>query len=414
MNHVLVIGYVWPEPTSSAAGARMMQLLKFFLSEGSHVTFATTAADSPFRGDLEELGIHIKKILLNDSGFDDLLLDYRPGIVIYDRFMMEEQFGWRVEKYCPYALTILDTEDLHFWRKFREEQIKNPSPSSIKDSELAKREIASMYRCDLSLIISEAELKLLEKEFKFPPELLFYFPFLRKSISKEKISLLPKFSERSNFVFIGNYLHSPNVDAVYQLREIFWPLIRKELPEAELHVYGAYLPQKIQQLHQPINGFLIKGRAENAAKVIQTYRLSLAPLRFGAGLKGKLLETMEAGTPSITTNIGAEGINANLPWNGFITDEPGEFVANAIGLYASEEKWNEAGKKGFEIINQRFSKDLFEKKFRERLFALKNNLVTHRINNFTGAMLKHHRVKSTYYLSKYIEIKNKLMQIQEK
>lgn len=413
MQKILVIGYVWPEPSSSAAGARMMQLLQFFLSEGFSVTFASTATDSAFREDIETLGINLKKIVLNDSGFDDFLHEYRPEIVVYDRFMMEEQFGWRVEKNLPNTLTILDTEDLHFLRKFRQEQIKNPSPSAIQESELAKREIASMYRCDLSLIISEAELVLLENEFQFPQDLLFYLPFLRKKITEEKISVLPKFSERKNFLFIGNFLHAPNLDAVYQLKENIWPLIRKKLPVAELHIYGAYLSQKIQQLHQPKDGFIIKGRAENAGKIVQSYRLSLAPLRFGAGLKGKLLESMEAGTPSITTSIGAEGINGSMPWNGEITNDPARFSEASVFLYNSEEKWIQARDKGFLIINERFPKNSFEKRLKERLVEIRNNLVAHRIQNFTGTMLKHHRVKSTYYLSRYIEVKNKLIQKEE-
>ncbi|NJW54257.1 glycosyltransferase, partial [Salinimicrobium sp. CDJ15-91] len=106
---LLVIGYVWPEPKSSAAGARMMQLLEFFLAEDYSITFATTAAKTEFMTDLPSLGIATEKIELNNESFDLFLKKISPEIVIFDRFMMEEQFGWRVAEVVPNALRILDT-----------------------------------------------------------------------------------------------------------------------------------------------------------------------------------------------------------------------------------------------------------------------------------------------------------------
>lgn len=145
---LLVIGYVWPEPTSSAAGSRMMQLLDFFLKENYHITFATAARDSENKADLNSLGIQTERIKLNHPGFDILLEDLDPNIVLFDRFMMEEQYGWRVDKILPDAVKILDTEDLHFLRNARQLAFKeNKNVANIYiDSDLAKREIAAIYR----------------------------------------------------------------------------------------------------------------------------------------------------------------------------------------------------------------------------------------------------------------------------
>lgn len=175
---LLVIGYVWPEPKSSAAGARMMQLLDFFLTESFSITFATTASKTDFMVDLPSRGIATEKIELNNESFDIFLKKIDPEIVIFDRFMMEEQFGWRVAEVCPEAIKILDTEDLHFYRKARQEAVKAGAELSpaLLFSNIAKREIASIYRCDLSLIISEAEMQLLQSTFKVPEEILFYLP----------------------------------------------------------------------------------------------------------------------------------------------------------------------------------------------------------------------------------------------
>lgn len=406
---VLIIGYVWPESNSSAAGSRMLQLLRFFNATASSVTFATTASPTHYMDQLGEINISTVKIELNSSSFDHFLQKLQPQIVVYDRFMMEEQFGWRVAKYSPGALRILDTEDLHFLRNYREKQFRNNKPeSSIKQSELAKREIASIYRCDLSLIISEVEMQLLKSEFQIPGKLLFYLPFLYGEISAEHIAALPDFNLRKNFICVGNFKHAPNVDAVIYLKESIWPLIHKALPEAQMHIYGAYPSARIDQLNQPKEKFLIKGRAENAASEVKKVRICLAPIRFGAGLKGKLTDAMICGTPSVTTGTGAEGISGNLPWSGKVVNSPEGFAAAAINLYTSEENWKQAQSNGFTIINSRFSKHLFSESFRVELKDLQNDLLKHREENFTGAMLMHHRVKSTYFLSKYIELKTEL------
>ncbi|MFN4763571.1 glycosyltransferase [Gillisia sp. Q332] len=413
MTPVLVIGYVWPEPNSTAAGSRMMQLLEFFISEGFSVTFATTASESIHRANLESLNISIIPIKLNDSSFDVFLKDLQPQMVVFDRFMMEEQFGWRVHAICPDALKILDTEDLHFLRNFRELEFIGKNPLSTKESELAKREIASIYRCDLSLIISEVEKKLLNDDFNIPENLLLYLPFLIKKITSEEIAFLPKFEEREHFVSIGNFRHAPNADAIMHLKREIWPIIRKKLPDVQMHIYGAYPAAKITQLHDPKNGFLIQGWAKDAAEIVKKARISLAPLRFGAGLKGKLIEAMQCGTPNITTSVGAEGIPGSLDWNGFIEDSPEGFAACAVELYTSKTPWKQAQENGFKILDYRFSSAEFHNVFHNRLADLKKNLKQHRMENFTGAMLLHHRVKSTYYLSRYIEVKNELLNLKK-
>ncbi|MFD2518640.1 glycosyltransferase family 4 protein [Salinimicrobium flavum] len=410
MNKLLVIGYVWPEPNSSAAGRRMMQLLEFFLSEGYEITFATTASETGYTADLEGLGIRKEKIELNNESFDRFVTKLQPGVVLYDRYMMEEQFGWRVSESCPDALSILDTEDLHFFRKARQEAFKKGMDltPSLLQSDLAKREIAAIFRCDLSLIISKVEMNLLQEKFQVPEELLMYLPFMEEMPSQDERSTLPLFNERQDFVSIGNFLHAPNQDAVLHLKQNIWPLIRKELPQARIHIYGAYVNQKDLQLHNEKEGFLIEGRALNAHEAIKKARVLLAPLRFGAGQKGKFIDAMKTGTPTATTNVGAEGMKAELPWNGVVADDEEAFALAAVQLYNDQKTWEGAVKNGFELLEKLYSKKGFSAVLRNRILDLLHGLKKHREYNFTGAMLKQHQLNSTKYLSKYIEIKNEL------
>lgn len=411
MKTLFVIGYVWPEPASSAAGARMMQLLEFFKKQGYNVIFGTTAAETPYAVDLKNCGIETLKIELNNSSFDLLLKQMQPEVVLFDRFMMEEQFGWRVAEACPDAIRVLDTEDLHFLRKARQEAFKNGKNEKDLDlqSDLAKREIASIYRCDLSLIISKVEMQLLKEDFRVPDDLLLYLPFMLEIPSEAKLAENPLFETRENFISIGNFLHEPNWDAVLNLKQNIWPLIRKKLPQAQLHIYGAYVSAKVQQLHNEKEGFLIKGRATSALEVIKNARVLLAPLRFGAGLKGKFVDAMKAGTPAVTTSLGAEGMASAEEWNGLIANDASAFAEAAVRLYSEEKLWHEAQKKGF-LTLLKFSEEKHSESFRRRLEELQQNLETHRKANFTGQMLLHHSLASTKQLSKYIEMKNRLQQ----
>src|SRR5690606_8123884 len=227
-------------------------------------------------------------------------------------------------------------------------------------SETAKRELASILRCDLSLIISEYEMELLQTTFNISSEILHYLPFLAETVSEEKT--IPSFKERQNFFTIGNLLHAPNVDSVLQLT-VLWPEIKKQLPNAELHIYGAYASQQILQLNNKKEGFIIKGWAENVETVMKSYRVQLAPIRFGAGLKGKLLDAMRFGLPAVTTAIGAEGMCGKLPFGGVSTSSKEDFVKNALQYYSDEISWQQAQENGRRIIKMRFQKELFSEEF---------------------------------------------------
>ena len=408
-KQLLIIGAVWPEPNSTAAGTRMLQLIRLFLAAQYRITFASASAESSHRFPLEDLGVTLQNIELNHTSFDVFVEKLKPDTVLFDRFAMEEQFGWRVAKKCPEALRILDTEDLHCLRSARQQAVKAQKTFELTDlhSDIAFREIASIYRCDLSLMISSFEMELLENHFKVPKALLHYLPFLEDPLSEAEQDSLPSFSERQHFVTIGNFRHAPNWDSVLYLKQTIWPLLRKELPQAEMHVYGSYPPEKALQLQQPKEGFYVKGWAKEAKQVLRNSKVCLAPLRFGAGLKGKFIEAMCCGTPSVTTAVGAEGMCGSNPWGGEIADTPTALVSAAKALYTDSNLWRQAQVNGFEILNKCFERNSFESSFAERISALEENLHSHRKQNFYGALLQHHSMRSTEYLSRWIAEKNK-------
>ncbi len=404
--HILIIGLVWPEPNSTGASQRIMEYIALFHAHDWSITFACPAAKNEASTALDKLGVLTQEIALNCSSFDDFMGDLKPSIVLFDRFMMEEQFGWRVAKACPDALRILETIDLHCLREARHQAFKVGKPFSpdMLNNDVALREIAAIYRSDLSIIISSYEYELLQTHFGIYKHLLHLCPFMLEAANRET---LPSFEQRAHFISIGNFRHAPNWDAVLQLKQSIWPLIRKQLPKAELHVYGAYTPPKATALHNPKEGFLIKDRAEHVQDVMSNARVHLAPLRFGAGLKTKLADAMRFGTPSVTTNIGAEGMTNGLDWAGSIEDEPEAFADAAVALYQDNIAWQQAQSYGYNIVSSWFNQADNQQKLWQKISKLQENLAAHRQQNFIGQMLNHHHHKSTEFMSRWIETKNK-------
>ncbi len=418
----------------------MMQLIQAYQRQQYRVVFASPADWSPHAVAMEEEGIEPVRIELNSSSFDDFARQLNPTVVMFDRFMMEEQFGWRVESACPQAVRILDMEDVHSLRHARHQAIKQRDaakgqtknsdsnsdsnsdtasivihelPQALVHSELAIREIAAILRCDLTLVISEYEMQWLQQQYQVPAAQLVYCPFM---LDAAQVDRTPKtFEQRQHFVCIGNFRHEPNWDAVRWMREQLWPKIRQQLPNAELHIYGAYPPKKATQLHNEKLGFLVKGWAEDALEVVRNSRLMLAPLRFGAGLKGKLIDAAITGTPVVTTSVGAEGIyNPATEAAACVADSMDALVAGAVALYQQPQPWAQSQTAALQVILQRFERGVHEAELLASTEAVLADPQVHRMQGFYGMMLRHHSMKSTRYMSQWIEAKTRLAEVLER
>ena len=273
----------------------------------------------------------------------------------------------------------------------------------MADTDLAQREIAAIYRCDLSLMISEYEIDLLVEHFNVPKALLHWCPLMVDSVPA---TFVP-FEQRQHFLSIGNFRHAPNWDAVLWMKTTVWPLIRQQLPGAQLHVYGAYTPPKATALHNPAQGFHVLNWAEDALEVMSHARICMAPLRFGAGIKGKIADAMLCGTPNVTTPVGAEGMHGELPWAGAIEQSASAIAAAAVHLYQNAEAWHQAQQHGQTLLAQRYLQASHGPALVECIERCRTGLEQHRRNNFTGAMLRHHQHKSTQYMAQWIEAKNR-------
>lgn len=401
---VLIIGLVWPEPTSSAAGWRMLQLIDELKKISNDIHFACAASKSVSSHSLEKLNVITHDIFLNDASFNDFIADLLPDVVVYDRFITEEQFGWRIKQLFPNIVSVLDTEDLHFVRRARTTAFKTNTKVNY-DTADCYRELSSIYRSDLSIIISKSEYDLLINHFNIPAKQLLYLPFIEAKISNENKEKLPNFNNRKDFMFIGNFIHEPNYQTVLQLKKI-WTSIRKRLPNIQIHIYGAYASQKVLQLNNVNDGFIIKGKADDVNQIMQQYRVLVAPIPFGAGLKGKFVDGFRNSLPNVTSKIGAEGISAES-WGGFIAENETDFVDAVCKLYNDETEWNKAVTHGFDILSNQFSEEIWSGVLKDAVLKIHENIEPHRSNLFIQKILWQNGLQAVKYISLWIEQKNK-------
>ncbi len=411
---------VWPEPGSSAAGVRIDRLVCVFNEMGWSVHISSLAEPSDY-STVYEYAQHYK-LDPNSPQTPKSIQAINPDIVIFDRFMMEEQFGWQVAEVCPSAIRILDTEDLHGLREARRLSLQYLTHDRLWNQEfmvsesclsnpISLRELASMYRVHLNLMVSRVEMDLARKYYRLDSDSLYFLPLLSNNwveTNHDSGSVV----SRNHFMFIGNYKHAPNRDAVHHLCRDLWPSIREKIPNQELHLYGAYADADIQKLNNVSLGIYVKGRADDVTNVMKGYLLQLAPLRFGAGIKGKILEAILSELPTITTPIGREGLDEYLydhEFPGEVTCSDAEFIEKTIFLAQNKRHYEQKITESQKIKDKLMSDSISFTHERMLLNNLLNPMFLERLMN-TSMVHQSFRQNNSLahrYLSKYIAEKNK-------
>lgn len=416
------------------SGLRDWNLVKTFQQQQWKVLYSSQSKENQFSKQLEREGVTTVRHGSNDSQFDEWIKKEQPDFVVFDRYVTEEQFGWRVKEHSPSTVQILDTQDLHFLRKQRQvsfeqeggttdENLEHIASGHIElQSETTLRELASIYRTDCTILISDFELSLLINKFHIPPSMLHVC-----RLNYDPPKSFRSFAKRSrDFCMIGNFRHAPNYDATLWLKNNIWPLIRAELPTAQVDIYGAYPPKEIMNLTSPGEGFNVRGPVKDHMNMLKKYRINLAPLRFGAGIKGKISDGWHCGTPAVSTPIGAEGMTDCFPFGGEVSSftkptyrrgpsdgdcEGGyaaeNFASKAVSLYLDEKKWTESQQKGGDLMNNLYSHDLNSRSLINRMLYTKDNLQQIRSSNFIGSILNYQLNRGTKYFSQWIEEKNR-------
>ena len=421
MKRLLYISTVWPETRSSAAGVRSFQMLKY-LSNHVEVACASISKETKYKLEMSEISntnAFSTPCRPNDSRFDQELREYKPDVVIFERFMLEEMFGWRVRKNLPETLRVVDTQDLHFLRAWREREVANMMMKetyfdaqklrevtiSGTEDEFMLREIASIVRSDATLLVSPFELNLLKEKFPLVSNSkLHVAPFFYNPPQPETFRSLERRKAWSAMT-IGTFRHRPNLDSVHFLCDE----ISHKTERTKFRVYGAY-PTK-EHMNMSTDRVRIMGPAKDAQETISRHRILIAPLRFGAGIKGKITDAWRSGTPVVTTPIGAEGMGWNwelgndATWGGLIANDA-QGIANCVDrLMSDDDLWYRCQSKGVELLNENFDFESQGKLLMQFLNQRFESRKIRRDSDIPQSILWTEQFRSAEFKAKFIEKK---------
>jgi glycosyltransferase involved in cell wall biosynthesis len=418
MGTVLVLSNLFPQPQHSAAGVRTTFILNQLCksSENVHFAAASKSIENDTIRELEDSGVHFHSLQPNNSSAMHEFLNMVGEdltLVIHDKFYTEETYSFHINKLRPQVVQIVDMQDMHSLRRGRQDLFESASNGwdQLQESinfipnsnhEMLLRELASIHRCDLALVCSPVEHELLTKQFQIKASKLCCASFWVIPDTTRKC-----WDERNHFCFIGGYHHAPNVDAVKQISHYLWPIIREQLPDAEMHVFGANVNKVIQDLHDPEHGFFIKGFCGDLSSTFVNYRVLLAPLRYGAGIKGKIVEAWKHGLPVVTTPIGSEGMtDCGLTWGGIVASTVQDICDAAVHLHSNEGAWQSAAARAQQLLTTLFNPEHWEQVDLKLKESIEQRTIR-RSTDYTRSILWHQKYRSTEYFSRWIEGKNR-------
>ncbi|CAK0828341.1 unnamed protein product [Prorocentrum cordatum] len=279
-----------------------------------NVRVASAARAGPSQQRLERLcgGASCLRLAANDGPSVGAALEASSAdLVVFDGFNAEERFGHYVRDLAPGAMRVLDMQDFHALRAGREELVeRGATPAEVKahrpgvGSPVLLRELASIHRCDATLAVSEEERAMLVDVYGVPAHKVHAATFGHEELSP--LAELPGFAARRDVMFIGNWRHRPNRDCAKWLVREVWPHVHELLPELRLNVYGANHTAEDMALTDERIGAVVQGYCKDVGQAMRGHRLLAAPLRYGAGVKGKLVEAMRWGLVTATTPVGVE------------------------------------------------------------------------------------------------------------
>ena len=348
-RNILVIDHHLPMPDRDSGSLRMFQILKILRALGHRVTFIpdNLADIPPYGAELRKRGIevvhypYIKKIrdylVAHGSKFD---------AVVLSRCDFARKHIADVRVHAPQSRIIFDTVDLHSLRENRGAELMDDSELRRKAQEKQQLEYDLMNQADETWVVSNTEHQMLkEKCADKSIEIV-------SNIVDVPGSATP-FSLRRDFLFIGGFQHPPNIDAVLFFMEKIYPLVRNRLRDAKFYIIGDKAPPEVVAL--ATEDVIVTGLQRDVRPFFESVKLSVAPLRWGAGVKGKINQSMGFGVPVVATALAVEGMELIDHEDILIADEPKDFAHALIELYESEELWNRLSENGIKKTKARYS-----------------------------------------------------------
>jgi len=352
-RQVLILDERVPQPDRDSGSLRQYNLIRMLLAEGLHVVFVPTLrehAGAPTEA-LQKLGVEVWYAPFLE-GVGAWLREHGPrfAVVMMVRHHVASECLPLLRRYAPQARRVFDTVDLHYLRERRGAELAGDAGLLRNAQRTRSRELAVMAASDVTVLVSEAERVQLQVD--------------APAVHVELISNLHEvagggasWAQRRDLVFVGGFRHPPNVDAMHWFIGEVFARIRAQLPEVRFHCIGADVPPALQALAATQPGVQIHGFVPVVTPYMDEVRIAVAPLRFGAGVKGKVNLSMAHGQPVVATTVGVEGMHLRDGEDVLVADDADAFADAVVRLYRDEALWQKLSTAGLHNVADHFSLD---------------------------------------------------------
>lgn len=359
--NVLVIDAWLPTPDRDSASLRMFRLLGL-LTEFGTVTLAADDFDARASGlgGVQGLGVRVvtppltAQIELEQCGGE-------YDVIFLSRVEVADKYLTIAREYAPQAKIVFDTTDLAFVRAFRGAKVLGNRNLVRRAVELKRLELDLIRAADVTLVVSTAEQAMLAQEC--PGAGVRVVSNIHEVSPSERA-----FTQRSGILFVGAFPHHPNADGMRWFCDEILPRVRERLGDIHVTVVGSEPPQWLRARQD--EHFQVAGHVRNLAPLWEECRASVAPLRYGAGVKGKVLSSMGHGVPVVGTTIAAEGMPAQDRREMMIADDAAGFADALCEVYGDERVWKTLAQNGITLVREKFSREVAHKALRELFVEL--------------------------------------------
>ena len=357
---VLIVDALTPQPDRDSGSLRLVNLMRLLIAEGAHVVFlpANRSADGAYTATLQQLGVecwHAPHM----AGIPAWLREHGPRFdaVMVSRHYVAAEFLPLLSRHAPRAKLLFDTVDLHYLRERRAAELSGDAVALRAATRTRERELGLIADADATLVVSAVERELLAQD---APQATVRVLSNLHELGADG----PPCAQRKDLLFVGGFRHPPNVDAVLWFAHDVFPHIRAALPDVQLHCIGGDVPAEVQALSR-IDGIRIHGHVPNLQPWLDGCRISVAPLRYGAGVKGKVNQAMAHGLPVVATSPAVEGMHLVDGDDVLVADDAGAFADAVLRLHGDEALWQRIASNGRDNVARHFSLDAARETVRE-------------------------------------------------
>ena len=349
-KQILIVDTRTPRPDHDSGSLRLVNLMRLLIEEGAHVVFLPQDGQriEPYATQLQHLGVEVWHAPFAAAA-PAWLREHGPRFdaAMVSRHYVIREFIPLLRTYAPQARLIFDTVDLHYLRERRGAEVDGDAASARAAERTRALELEAIASADTTLVVSEIERDLLRIDA--PDARVELLSNLHRIAGPGQA-----FAQRRDLVFVGGFGHPPNVDAVRWFAQQVFPAIRARLPDVAFHCIGSDPPPDILAL-TALPGVIVHGHVADIDPYMHGSRIAVAPLRYGAGVKGKVNLSMAHGQPVVATACAVEGMHLRDGEDVLVADDPQAFADAVVRLYEDEILWNALARNGLNSVARNFS-----------------------------------------------------------